>query len=183
MEPIGWIIILAVVILGIWLWMNREEEPATVKAIPESPEVAGTPEEPPVNTTVKTEPMTHGPAKSKIKVEFDPAEEDFPIASYTTLLNKTGRFNPHKGGNFFMENQQNDLLHKQGVLSQDEVQKQNAYAEGQYGRWGLQAISADDRRTTTSPYVGTTRSLRGVKIRKSDSIKPDKISDTMHPIM
>ena len=118
---------------------------------------------------------------SKLQSQF--ADEDNPIAGYTSYLQKTGRFNPHRGGNFFMENEQNNLYKKQGVISAEEEYKQKAYTEGQYGRWGLSAIQADDSRQTTSPYVGTTRSLRAVKIRANDTIRPDKISDTFHPIM
>ncbi len=118
---------------------------------------------------------------SKLQSQF--ADEDNPIAGYTNYLQKTGKFNPHQGGNFFMENEEKNLYRKQGVISSEEEQKQRAYVQGQYGKWATSSLDADDRRNTTSPYVGTTRSLRAVKIRRGDTIVPDKISDTFRPIM
>jgi hypothetical protein len=129
----------------------------------------------------KTERMIDSSAAIEINSHF--ANEDHPISNYTNYLEKTNRFNPHKGGNFFMENEQNDLYKKQGILTMEELIKQKSYVDGQHGRWGLQSLAADDRRQTTAPYVGTTRSLRAVKIRATDTIVPDKISGTMRPIM
>lgn len=131
--------------------------------------------EPKVKSVGNFEPRTPKPKNTS---KYNPAEEDFPIAQYETLLDKTDRFNPHKGGNFFMEEQNNDLLSKQGVMSTEDCSRHSAYVDGQFGRWGLATIAADDRRSTTSPYHGATRSARAVKIRDTDSIKPDKVSDT-----
>jgi hypothetical protein len=167
--PVIFAIVILLVVIFIWVFMYLE---------PFEDEKESKPDEVPAPQIEVTPPT--GPTESDCQF----ADEDNPIVGYTNHLQKTGQLdNAGVWANFFKENEQNDLYKKQGVITSEEQFKQNAYVEGQYGRWGLARLAADDRRQTTSPYVGTTRSLRAVKIRKSDSILPDKISDTFHPIM
>lgn len=105
-----------------------------------------------------------------------------PINAYASQLQKTGAWNTHASGLVTIDDARTNLLKMQGVLNATEQAQHRLYYTSQVAKYPLQiAGDVHEMRTTRSPYVAGTRSLRAVNVGPWESQVPDKLERPIAP--
>jgi hypothetical protein len=108
--------------------------------------------------------------------------EENPINSYNTLLHKTGAYNTLAEGYTTVEDERRGLLKIQGVINPTDEEQHRVYYQSNIGKYPLQiAGDTHEMRSTRSPYVAGTRSMRAVNIGAYEGMVPDKLERTSRP--
>ncbi len=108
--------------------------------------------------------------------------ESNPINSYAKDLKNTGMYNTYTSGLTTLASEREKLLEIQGVLNDSELESHKYYYQSNVGKYPLQIVGdVHEMRTTRSPYVAGTRSMRAVNISVGESQVPDKLERTVRP--
>ena len=112
-----------------------------------------------------------------------PLYEANPMVQYADMLTQTGSMGSPMGSKLNMEEQRSILAEKQGVIDKSMQTQHKLYSDGMIGSWANPQNTVIETREITSPYHAFTRALRGSTIRSTESVVPDKQSQTLTPLV
>jgi hypothetical protein len=163
-DLIVMIMVVIVTIMFIWMMGNKA---AAATATPAAQSFTVNP--PPINVaTGKPTSRFYGSSN--------------PINSYVEKLQKEGTYDTYKSGLVSIADAREELLTVQGVLNPSEVTQHKTYYQSNMGKYPFQIVGdVHEMRTTKSPYVAGTRSMRAVDIGTDESQVPDKLERTVRP--
>jgi len=121
-----------------------------------------------------TTPPATGPANG----------EDNPISQRFEVLKNNGLWNTVESGFDVEQKAFQGLLRDQGVLNGKDEARHALYYGSNVGKYPFVGRPTNiDHKLTIQPYVGFTRAMRGVNIRPTESIVPDKLNMPVVPIL